>query len=297
MERLEGYRVWIAERYPELAGAPLRINSEGLANEVVIVGEDLVVRFARDEQARADLTVEAQLLEAIRPYVTLQVPHFERVEAEAVVYRFVPGAPLYRHDLLRRAPVVQERIAGELATFLRQLHGVSLTSLPVALSTPSSGRTARWLERLAAIEQELFPILWSDQRDWVRQLFAPLREGRLDLDAYTPVLRHNDLAAYHLLWDPDRARMVGVIDFGVAGAGDAADDFACLINTYGESLLRLMAPVYPLDQATLDRARFLAAGLELQWLLSGLRSNDTSWFTVHLGRARDALPIGAALEG
>ena len=58
--------------------------------------------------------------------------------------------------------------------------------------------------------------------------------------------------------------------------GDAAIDWACLINTYGEQFVRRMHHVYPIPQATIDRARFLAGALELEWALGGIESKDLS---------------------
>jgi hypothetical protein len=85
--------------------------------------------------------------------------------------------------------------------------------------------------------------------------------------------------------------LTGVIDYGTASAGDAAADWGCLINTYGEQFVRRMHQVYPIAQATIDRARFLAGALELEWALGGIQSNDLSLLLVHLGRARDSLPM------
>ncbi len=112
----------------------------------------------------------------------------------------------------------------------------------------------------------------------------------MDLDAFTPLLVHRDLASYHILYDAEGGRLAGVIDFGMAGAGDPASDWACLISTYGESFVRRMHTFYPFDQATLDRARFLAGAVELEWALIGVQNKDPSMLLVHLGRARDSLP-------
>jgi hypothetical protein len=51
------------------------------------------------------------------------------------------------------------------------------------------------------------------------------------------------------------------------------------------------APGLPAAQATIDRARFLAGALELEWALGGIQSKDMSLLLVHLGRARDGLPM------
>jgi hypothetical protein len=53
-----------------------------------------------------------------------------------------------------------------------------------------------------------------------------------------------------------------------------------------------MAAYDPAIPAALDRARFVAGMVELQWVLGGMRSNDPTWFACHLGRARDILPFG-----
>ena len=86
--------------------------------------------------------------------------------------------------------------------------------------------------------------------------------------------------------------LTGMIDFGTAGIGDPAADYACIINTYGESFLARVAKYDSRVEATLDRARFWAGTLELQWLLAGIRQNDPSWYTAHIGNARDVAPIG-----
>jgi aminoglycoside 2''-phosphotransferase len=96
-----------------------------------------------------------------------------------------------------------------------------------------------------------------------------------------------------LLCDPTEGALIGVIDFGTAGTGDPAQDFGMLINMYGESLVRRLSLHYKGIPDLVERARFYAGQLELFWMLGGLRSGNKSWFAVHLGRARDALPIGS----
>jgi aminoglycoside 2''-phosphotransferase len=108
---------------------------------------------------------------------------------------------------------------------------------------------------------------------------------------------NGDLGPYHLLYNPQTRRLNGVIDFGTAGLGDPATDFGCLIDQFGETFVRLMAPTYPDMAQHIERARFWAGTLELQWLLGGLRYPDEpDWFMVHIGRARDVLPIGSGWQ-
>jgi aminoglycoside 2''-phosphotransferase len=122
--------------------------------------------------------------------------------------------------------------------------------------------------------------------------FAPVRTARLDL-GYRPVLIHGDLAQYHILFRAETLGLTGILDFGTASLGDPAGDFALIISTYGERFLQRRARTYPAIIEALDRARFLAGTVELQWALAGLRSGNRAWFVAHVGRARDAGPIGS----
>jgi aminoglycoside 2''-phosphotransferase len=291
---LAGYLARIQADIPTLHVASARLNSDGMMNDVVVVNDNLVFRFAKSEPAKALLAYEAQLLQVIERYVTVPVPRIEHCTDTYMHYRFVPGMPLYRHTLLRADAAMQDLLAHELATFLQQLHSIRLSDVPSppwqTATAPESRRTF-YEQRLAALEQHVYPLLWADQKAWISDLFAPVCDGRVDLDALTPVLIHRDLAAYHILHTPQTGHLAGVIDYGAAGAGDAAIDWACLINTYGEQFVRRIHHDYPIPQATIDRARFLAGALELEWALNGIQSKDMSLLLVHLGRARDSLPM------
>jgi aminoglycoside 2''-phosphotransferase len=82
-------------------------------------------------------------------------------------------------------------------------------------------------------------------------------------------------------------RISAVIDFGVAGLGDPATDLGSVLNYYGESLVHRLMRTYPTLEGLMDRARFYAQAIELQWVLLGLESGEKYWFTSHLGNARD----------
>jgi aminoglycoside 2''-phosphotransferase len=295
-DELAGYVARIRADFPTLQIASARLNADGLMNDVVVVNDDLVFRFAKNDHARTLLAYEAQLLPIVGRHVTVPVPQIEHHTAAYMCYRFVPGSPLYRHTLLRADSATQDRLAHELATFLRQLYAIPLSEAPAPpwqATAPPESRRAFYERQLDALERDVYPLLWADQKAWIADLFAPVRDGRVDLDAFTPVLIHRDLACYHILYDPQAGRLTGVIDFGTAGCGDPAVDWACLINTYGEQFVRRMHHACPVPQATIDRARFLAGALELEWALGGVQSNDPSLLLVHLGRARDSLPISA----
>jgi aminoglycoside 2''-phosphotransferase len=286
---LDRIRAW----QPDLPIHTARLNRDGLINDVVIIDESLVVRFPKDDYGRRAMVQEGRVLDLARRHVAVRLPQFDHRGEDFVAYHFLPGEPLLHHVLLSQSAATQERLIGQLALFFRQLHAIPRDVADQHGIGASLAQRSRegWLEFYATVEQDLFPLLMPDARVWARQHFAPVIDGSLSLD-YEPALMHGDLAAYHILYDPAAGEIAGVLDFGTAGLGDPAVDYAIVIAEFGESILRRMAAYNPDIPAALDRARFVAGTLELQWLLGGLRSNDLTWYACHIGRARDILPIG-----
>jgi aminoglycoside 2''-phosphotransferase len=278
---------------PELEVSSIRPGEDGLVNDVLIVNEEWVFRFARTDEGRNALEREARLLALVGRHLSLRVPELIHQSATCLVYRFIPGVPLSRQDLLAQDARTRARLMEQLGTFLHELHGI-----PIAPAVPGEGSadTARHaraeLERLYEdLQRELVPFMMAWARGWVREHFRSVFEERLEL-TFAPRLVHGDLAPYHLCYDVGTHRLVGVIDFGDAGPGDPAADLGSVINAYGESLLMDMERAYPGIPILIDRARFHAGTLELRWALAAIRSRDPAWFLCHLGYARDAWPVG-----
>jgi aminoglycoside phosphotransferase (APT) family kinase protein len=224
------------------------------------------------------------------------VPIFEIQDRDFVTYPFLVGEPLFRNTILRLVAEQQEHLARQLAEFLRDMHAIPLSVLQEKRIRRSGGRQtqAEWLELYKSVHQEIFPLMYRSTQSWVEAHFAPLIEdpGWLTHD---PVLIHDDLAQYHILYDPPNTSISGIIDFGTAGLGDPARDYAMLINVYGESFVQRMGKYDDRLPSLIDRARFYAGTFELQWVLGGIRSGDNDWFTAHLDRARDVQPYGLPL--
>lgn len=273
------------------------VKHEGQSNAVVIVNDEWVFRFARSDAAAKDLDREAKALGLVRQYVDLPVPESDLLEPTVMRQRKVDGQPIDRHTLLRQPDDVQERLVEEMAHLLFQLHRVPEDKLRTAgVGKSNAGEGLSDAVRLFHdCERELFPHLKDYAIAVVREHFEPVLDGTLSLDSPS-VLIHGDLNPSHLLWDPERGKLVGVIDFGMAGFGDSALDYAHMLMAYGETPLHRMNQHHKSIGEKIDRARFWALTIELKLTLSGLRSGDPRWFCSHIGTARDMLPIGSAWE-
>lgn len=269
---------------PDLPITTVSINSEGLVNDVAIVNDNTAFRFAKDAYGQRVLAIEVRLLELIHPHVTLAIPQPFYTGPAAIAYALLPGEALLRTRLDALDEQAKQRVADQLATFLRQLHAIPYDATVPATLAPC--RYDDWIGIRRRVEERIYPLLMKHQRVWLETLFNTMLDDPSNF-AYAPRLIHGDLGCYHLLLDVASSSLTGVIDFGVAGIGDPAVDFACLLQYYGASLIQRLYAEYPEARQYAKRAQFYAQAIELQWVLSGLESGESFWFTAHLGNARD----------
>lgn len=272
---------------PDLAIEEFERNEEGLINDVLIINRQLVFRFAKTENSVRILESELKILDLIRPQIGLSVPSPVYRSPDCIVYPLLPGQPLTLRRVSALEAKTQVEIAEQLGTFLYRLHTADISKVDWELPvTRAPVKRENWLDIQARTRAKIVPLLQGYQLEWFEDLFAGVLENPTAAH-YQLALIHGDLASYHFLFDEPAGKLSGVLDFGMAGLGDAASDLGGLINIYGESFVKKMQTAYPTLDAYLPRARFYSQLLELQWVLLGLETGESFWFTAHLGSARD----------
>jgi aminoglycoside 2''-phosphotransferase len=272
---------------PDLEIEQFDINDEGLMNDVVIVNEEYVFRFAKTEQGAADLRREKRVLELIRPTIGVRIPTPEYLGKDCMVYPFIEGVPLLLDSIKRWDEITRARMAESLGCFLFNLHTTDISQTkPELHATLAPVTRERWLKIYDGIKKTVYPLLWKHRIQWAEGVFDGMLNNERFFE-YSSALIHGDLRQYHVLTDSEGRQITGVIDFGVAGIGDPASDLGTLINTYGVSFVVKMKDAYPNLEELMPRARFYAQALELQWAWLGLEFKEDFWFIAHLGCARD----------
>lgn len=282
------YLTQIKGYFPDLIIHDYEENSDGLINDVIIVNQERVFRFPKTEWAKDLLKNEVKVIALLKTTSPLKLPDIDFQIPEMISYKLIPGEALLRNDILRLSEREQDFLADQLGSFLYFMHQIPMLDLSAAQIPTSNAQhsQAEWTKLYINVQKELYPLLMTHARRWVKELFEP----RLDDESfwrYDPCLINGDFGCYHILFDHKTRHINGIIDFGTAGLGDPAGDYACLLYYYGESLLKRMAKYDSGVEEACNRARFWAGCLELEWLLGGLHSKDPSWFAVHIGSARD----------
>lgn len=288
MDALAQYRKRIDDIAPQTVIQSIRLNSEGLLNDGVIVNEELVFRFPKHEYAFRHLKDEVNILRMLQNRISLEIPRPAYLGSDVLVYRMVPGETLRRDMLMRMPEDDQQAIADQLARFLKELHNVPIREgagfqIPIA---DALMQYQGWVDVYARIRDRVFPLLVQHVREWATEYFEAYLADRGNFE-YPPKMVDTDLAPYHILFDRSSRRIRGIIDFGCAGLGDPAIDLGVIMYHYGESFTDRLYRVYPDARNYLKRARFYAGTHELRWLLTGLERNEPFWFGVHIVGAKD----------
>ena len=190
---------------------------EGWDSAVLEVDGEWIVRVPRREEVREAVRREARLLPELLPALPVPVPRFEIVEDSPegffVMYRKLPGEPLDDPP---------GSMAAQAAAFLAALH-------QFPLERALRAGVERQLDLIERCEREVLPLLAEEERRRADGMF----ERFLSRGPTEPVLVHGDLGPTHIL--RTGASISGVIDWSDACLGDAALDFAWLLNGTRES--------------------------------------------------------------
>lgn len=283
MDKQDTYLQVISESCPDL---PIRNAvfhyKDGQFNDILIINNEIIFRFPRYAEGVQNIQNEVRILSRIQGYITLPIPDpifsskNERKPGRVFMgYTMIPGEPLWRKTLISiEDEELLQRIAFQLARFLKELHGIPVEGLGPDL--PIHDSAAKMAELYAEIRTHLFRFMRPEARNWVNDHF----EAYLDtthLHVYPLTLHHGDFGGSNILYSRESQTISGVIDFSSAGLGDPAHDIAA-VSTYGDSFLARFFSTYPEIETMMERATFYRGTFALQEALHGIKNGDQAAF-------------------
>jgi aminoglycoside 2''-phosphotransferase len=277
------YRRAVAEQFPQLDLSGFRLLGEGGGSWVFETDCKLVWRFLKRPDSAECLDLEIRLLPELADAVSLPLPRYEYISNRAISPRFVGYRKIHgvAFDHERLAACCSDRPLRQLAQFLTELHCFPIERAQAAgLTLPTSDECrAEWLHRRNQIHQHVFPLLDERQHAWAMRTLSDLLSDNALLD-YTPTLCHGDLWAEHILFDPARETLTGVIDWESASLGDPARDWAALWLDHGDDAIERLFANYrvPVNATWRQRMMLLARHVPLNEILCGVLYDDrASW--------------------
>jgi aminoglycoside 2''-phosphotransferase len=262
----------------------LRLHLTGWDNIAIEVDGSFYFRFARRRETYASLRKEVRLLPRLSRWLPTPVPRPRwsgtvpgRSRRPYLGYRKLPGVPL--EDAPRRS-VVPDRVRSALRRLSTELVRFPLAEAKRA-SVPGGG-PASWVEGYARfyarLRRDVLPRLAARDRRPVQDLFAEFLSPTAP-HRFRPVLCHRDLGPGHILWDVERGRVSGVLDWGDATIGDPAFD-VLTFDRWGKGFQIACALDRrdPSDATFLERMEFYRRVIPLHTLLFATEARDPVLF-------------------
>jgi aminoglycoside 2''-phosphotransferase len=246
----------VRENFPEFPIKFFKTLSRGMGNCAFLANGEYVFRFPKHEKANRPLATEINLLPKLAPKITLAIPRFEYVGKQIgnglglVGYKLIGGEKLAKETTEDAPGIPNPAIARQIANFFNELHGFSLAEA-----------------RNCGVDEENLREFFIRQREDARNFVYPVIEERLPKKAgeitektelafenylddpenfdYKPRLIHNDLEAEHILADPEKKIVTGIIDFGGAKLNDPDYDLWRPYFHFGRGFIEEMLKSYP----------------------------------------------------
>ncbi len=280
MDSAEPFVKRIRQVYPEIEYLDAQVaNGHRPFDDVVVLNEELVFRFPREEADIAALKREVSVLRSLHGRLPLPIPNPEYASLEPgepgqafFGYRRFAGVELAAR--LREGPLPEgalARVASQMANFMHALHDLPAGSLDVEL--PRAETRVSVSRLYEDIRQDLAPAMRPDAIAWFERLFKPFLANPENF-SYRPVVRHGSLVGKNIYIDPHTAAVTGVTGFSSLAIGDPAFDAAGLASI-SEAFFSML---YQVDQEAIAklfwRTQFYKSTFPLQEALAGLHDND-----------------------
>ena len=266
---------YVRHAFPDLDAHEARALDDGWASHPYMIDDTWVFRFPRADQVGSQYSKEMQFLPRLAPRVAVAVPDIECV-AELpdgrtfMGHRAIHGAPLTRDGIDAMSPSARDAIVVQLAGFLRSLHDFPIDKAREIGIHDNRGRD-EYAELGEKARHSVFPTLSGHDRAGCAMLFEMFLgdDGNFECEA---VVTHGDLGGRHVLLD-ETPRVVGIIDYGCVGIGDATYDFFPGVFDFGEEFTRGVLAEYghPDPDRAVGVAYFYRVADVLDGWLEGIR--------------------------
>jgi len=271
---LEAHRRFVRDRFG-LDAATFVPFGDGWASYTYLADDAWVFQFPRrpaaEEVLRKQIVVRRRLAELVGALVP--APTHVSIDPLCMGYRKIEGAPF------TEAP--DGAWPDALGRFLRAVHAAPPAA--VGFDERNAEDVAGEIDRWRAT---VVPLLDADDRRRAGDLFDAVVADM----GFAPCVIHADVGAEHILVD-GRGDLAGVIDWGACAVGDAAKDFAWLLEArpaLGERILHAYggAP----DPGFRARARRAFALMPWHEVTYGLDTGQPAFVASGLAGVRARLP-------
>jgi aminoglycoside 2''-phosphotransferase len=162
LDKQAHYRQAIRKAYPSLHIDSVETIEGGQYNAILVVNGDTIFRFPRFAEALQSMSDEVRVLRGIQGKLPLPVPNpiYANLDRQPIGqafmgYKMLPGKSTNLVDIEAQYDATTcQRLADQLATFLKTLHSLRVDGIPAAPDTHGY-----FADMYTRIREKLFPLL------------------------------------------------------------------------------------------------------------------------------------------
>lgn len=245
----------IEKNFPQIHIGNIEQIFEGWDFDVFEVNGELIFRFPKRHEIEGTMQKEINLLPELAKVLSVSIPDFEFVseynKKMFVGYRKILGLPLASCDYS------SGNLADQLAKVITEMHRFPVLKA-TELKVPKINWRREYVEFYDRVRDKAFPLM----NEALQEKAVSVWEGFLDDKdnfRFEPVFIHHDLSGCeHILCDPERGEITGIIDWGDAAIGDPAIDFTGIYWDCGEEFTKQVLVKYggKVDETFWERTVF-----------------------------------------
>ncbi len=254
----------IQNHFPEISSNEVTAYYQGNDYDVFVVKNEVVFRFPKEKRAIDPKRSKFLKLFSSTSPLTLPLINIMRAQETGIDYEmndFIPGVSFL--PSIAKSFTIKElmTIAEKLGKFLTTLHSFSLDEarkLNIDESDPSTFWQYMEQNLYPKFEKTVFPHIPSEEQVWIKKLFDSYI-STIKANPFELRLIHSDMWVFHIIVDPEKHVLSGLIDFGLR-IHDPANDFKAF-EYYGSDFVQEVYKNYslPIDK-DFDKRRLFYTG-------------------------------------
>lgn len=196
----------------------------GAESNIIEVNDEWIFRFPKNTFSKEKIEKRLKLLMSFEKNSPLNIPAPKYIESDFIAYKKIPGTPLYPTKLNKLTTTEKKQIAKQLGIFLKALHSHKHPS-----SKFDTGYLVMRKGDYKTIPKEIAKFLNKKEQKILKLKLETIEKNPMNFKKPKSFV-HGDLYFNNILWNPDKKRITGIIDWAEIGLGVPAMDFFMLAD-------------------------------------------------------------------
>lgn len=235
------YLKLVRTNFPAITFQKARLITKGLDDDVLILDDKIAFAFPKKKlDCLEKFQREVKCLAILNQYVKTAIPNFKYFEKSLLFggYEYVDGQPISKKLLEALTKTERTTLAKQIARFLNELHSVPVSKFK-RIETPT---IVAGDELNNHYKKLLKKLTGKIPQPTIDKFYKELVSSK-QLLKWKKTIVHSDLTPEHVLYNFDRKKLAGIIDFGDVQIGDPAIDF-CGFWEFGEDFINQIFASY-----------------------------------------------------